>query len=235
MIINIVKNSELFYGLKRYNEDILTFSKTWNYNKEEEEYSFKDRIISSWFNPNKVRRLGLSRTYPRQIPEIQNRPEYALYLHCSNYLPLFLINELYADRRDVLIEDMGGGMGWFFYYLNKLGFTNFHLWDNFSQLSEEAATEFLTNFSISCQINKKELKPVITNNVGVPAFVIREFQPELELICCYTNRDLESRAEMFKSSGYKFLCKDTDDLAFIYCRNDKYEEFKERLKEYEHI
>lgn len=82
-------------------------------------------------------------------------------------------------------------------------------------------------------INRPELKPVITNNVGMPAFILREVTPETELVCCYTNRTFEKEAiGFFKDKNFSFLCKDTDDLSFVYCRNDKLEKFKEKLENY---
>jgi hypothetical protein len=171
------------------------------------------------------------------MDECQYRREYCLYLHCSNYLPLFLIDILYTrgcDTIDPLIEDIGGGMGWLFLYLNKRGFNNFHLWDNFSQLSESVARNFVVERNLNCDINNINLKPVITNNVGVPGILIREFNPNLELIVFYTNRALEEDAKTYLvNNGYSFLCKDTDDLSVAYCRNDKLEEFKQKLTPYD--
>jgi len=236
MIINIIKNPKLFFDLSKYNDGIKQVTNTFNFSGE---YDFDKRVISPWFNPDNIRDLGLSRTYPNMC-SVQYRKEYCITLHCSNYLPIFLINKLYSTRKDVLIEDVGGGMGWFFYYLSKLGFSNFQLFDNFSQLSQEAAEEFLSHFNIACNIvNPDKLTgkipdPVVVNNVGIPHFVVREMNPGLELVCCYTNRSLEQQSvDYFAKHNFKFLCKDSDDLAFAYCRGDKYEEYSKILKEFE--
>lgn len=231
MIVNILKDSAMFYYLSKYNYLIENVSKHWKYNSAGQEYDFEKRIISSWFNPAKIRELGISRIYPEHS-FVQYRPEYCLKIHCSNYLPLFLINLFYSSRKNILIEDVGGGMCWFFLYLHILKFNNFHLCESFEQLSQEAAQNFINLNFLPCKINDKKARPIISNNVGVPEFLVREVTPELELICCYTNRGLEKRAEEYEQFGFKFLCKDFDDLAFAYCRENKYNEFKEKLIPY---
>lgn len=233
MNINIIKNPVLFESLKQYNEGIINFSQKWSYNKPGEEYDFKNRKISRWFDPRYIRDLGLSRTYP-DMCSIQYRPEYSLILHCSNYLSLFLINLLYHNKNTILIEDIGCGRGDFFYYLNKLGFNNFHGVDNWSQISIDCAKEFSKDFALNIEFNNSNAHPTIINNVGCAEFPIREINPNLELITIYTNRAHENLlAETMPNKGYKFLCRDTDDTAIAYCRQDKHKEFIERLKIYE--
>lgn len=232
LIVDIVKNPELFENLSKYNSDITKFMDNYRFDSN---YDFSNKIISPWFNPKNVRNLGLSRTYP-EMDACQYRREYSLYLHCSNYLAIFLINLLYANGccgEDILIEDIGGGMGWLFLYLNKLGFNNFHLVENFSQCSQESAKQFIFINNINCQINNFKLNPVVVNNVGVPGVVLRELNPKTELIVFYTNRDLERDAYRYLSNnGYNYLCRDTDDLAVAYCRNDRLEEFRKKLVNY---
>jgi hypothetical protein len=229
MLIDIVKHSKLFFDLEQYNYLIEQFTNKYTFSST---YDLVNNKISPWFDPKNIRNLGLSRTYP-EMAACQYRREYCIYLHCSNYLPIFLINILYANRKNILIEDIGGGMAWFFLYLNKLGFNNFHLWDNFSQLSKHVVEDFIKTTNLNCAINDSSLSPVITNNVGVPGFVVRDVFPETELICCYTNRSLEKQSvEYFKEKGFSYLCKDIDDLSFVYCRNNKLEEFKGKLSEY---
>jgi len=233
MIIDIIKNPVLFEELKQYNRDISDVTANFKFSST---YDFSDGVISPWFNPANIRDLGLSRTYPNMDP-CQYRKEYSLYLHCSNYLPLFLIDTLYSrgcsSGADPLIEDIGGGMGWLFAYLKRRGFNNFHLWDNFSQLSEQTAKYFISYRELNCVINDASLQPTIVNNVGVPGVLVRELNPNLELVTFYTNRELEKSASAyFPANGFSFLCKDTDDLAVAYCRNDKLVEFKQKLKPY---
>jgi hypothetical protein len=235
MIINIINNPNMYLSLSKYNRDINNKMKSYKFSGE---YDFKNKVISPWFDPKNIRDLGLSRTYPHMSP-VQYRKEYCLNIHCSNYLPLFLIDKLYTNRKNILIEDIGGGMGWLFFYLNKLGFNNFQLFDNFSQVSQEAAEDFINSFKLACHVTTPTtdpgtiLDPVITNNVGVPSYLVRKMSPNLELAICYTNRELEKQAkDFFYKNNFKFLCKDSDDLSFSYCREDKYAEFNNILECY---
>lgn len=229
MIINIVKHSELFYDLEKYNSLISNYMSKFTFNST---YDLANDILSPWFNPKNVRNLGLSRTYPHMC-SVQYRSEYSLLLHCSNYLCLFLVAKLYNERKDIFIEDIGGGMGWLFLYLNKLGFNNFSLIENFSQLSRYAVENMFKTYGINCLINKESTFPKVVNNVGVPDFILREINPDLELVVCYTNRSLEAQApKYFEEKGFKFLCKDIDDLAFAYCKNEKHLEFSKKLEKY---
>ena len=229
MIIDIVKHSKIFFDLEQYNPLIKTITDKYTYSST---YDLGHDKISPWFEPKNIRDLGLSRTYP-EMAACQYRREYCIYLHCSNYLALFLINLLYENNKNILIEDIGGGMAWFFLYLNKLGFNNFHLWENFSQLSQHVAEDFINTYKLKCAINIPELNPVIINNVGVPDFIDRKISPETELICCYTNRSLEMAAVNYlKNKGFSYLCRDIDDLAFVYCRKDKFTEFQVKVKKY---
>ena len=235
MIIDTLKSASLFKFMSQANDDILAFSKTWNYTEEGADYDFANRTISRWFNPLAVKEYTLSRIYPNR-DKCQDRPEYCLWLHCSNYLGITLINTLYNDRKDVSIEDIGGGMGWLFLYLNQKGFNNFHNWDDFSQLSREASQEFIDYCKLKCEINNPDFVPIISNNVGVPASYFRNKKDldKSELIIFYTNRALEKVAAVeLPIRGFKFLCRDMDDLAVAYCREDKYEEFKNKLSNYE--
>lgn len=233
MVINIVKHCGLFFDLKKYNSIIMDFRSRFSYNAPGEEYDFLNRKISGWFDPQKVRQLGISRTYPKHDP-VQYRPEYCLLIHCSNYLPLFLMNTLYLDRKDVLFEDIGAGLGWLYVYLQKLGFFHFHTVEDFSQLSKESAQEFSDVCELNVTFNNLDLHPIVSNNVGVPSFAFRTMTPDLELIICYTNRFLEEALfNTMEPRGFKFLCRDGDDLAVAFCREDKFVDFQEKLQSFE--
>jgi hypothetical protein len=237
MIIDIVENCDLFFSLVSLNKVIEDFASKFKYNEPGRDYDFTNRVISSWFNPRKIRDLGISRTYPRMDP-VQYRPEYCLIIHCSNYLPLFLMDKLYRDRKDVLFEDIGAGLGWLYVYLKAIGFYNFHTVEDFSQLSEEACVEFREYADLDVNINLPYLRPVVSNNVGVPAFPFRDASIDestnLELIICYTHREFDKYfADNMNRLGFSFLCRDSDDLSTAYCRNDKYEEFSSILKVYQ--
>jgi len=232
-IVSLIKHNELFETLSCVNPKIKEVSKNFKYVEEGQHYDFDNNKISNWFNPDNVKNLGFSRVYPRMCAE-QYRSEYSLSIHQSNYLSLFLINLLYQDTKDVLIEDVGCGAGIFFIYLNMLGFTNFNGIDNFSQLNKFTFDFYMNEFGLSPALNDESKRPIISNNVGVTSAVCRSAVIDsAELICCYTNRSLEESAKrVLGDAGYEFLCKDSDDLCFCYCKKEKYEKFTEAIIPY---
>jgi hypothetical protein len=230
MKINIIKDPSFFESLKYLNQKIEGLSSNFTYNKPGEEYDLPNGRISLWFNPKNVRDLGLSRTYPH-MDACQYRPEYSLIIHCSNYLALFLMKQLYSSRKDVLFEDVGAGMGWLYLYLQALGFNNFHSVDNFSQISEKACRFFSDAHNLNVRFNQLDLTPIISNNVACP--LMPRFTSGLELIINSTN---PSAVEYLKSNAdknnFQFLCVDSDNLTISYCREDKYREFSCILERY---
>jgi len=215
------------------------------------EYDFSKRIISAWFKPThkSIRALVLSRTYPHASP-VQLKKQYRLFLYMSNYLFIFLLDRFYREtRNDIMIEDLGAGMGVMFAYLQVLGFSQFHAVDDWSQIPQLALEELAREFNFKVKVNDHEVTPVAVNNCGVnacdykektsedqghPAEPVRsellERSKKPELICFYTNRDLEGQAaKTYSNKGYVYLCRDLDDLAVAYCRRDKYEEFSSKL------
>ena len=259
MKINILKDLSLYKNLEKYNSVIREVSK---------KYVFKHGPDPSkgeateWFDPNIYREAPLSRTYPKIAPE-QYKKEYCLIFYLPNYVPLFLMNALYNDRKDVLFEDFGAGMGRLIFFLSKLGFTNFHNIDNFAFLPKSLFEEMMTAGNIKYHLNDVSLQPTVVHNASSPTYYIthglnkknifssnaayksnpyidtewaeknRELT-KLELICFYTNREWEELAyKILQPQGYRFLCRDLDDMGVAWCREDKYEEFTERLKPYE--
>lgn len=232
MIINIFKNKKYFENFKNYNFEIIRASKKLKYNNPDHEYDLPNNVISEWFDPHKIRRMPTSRTYPLPARE-QFKDEYSLILYNANYLGLFLIPTLYQDNKSVLIEDIGAGVGHLLIYLNVLGFNNFHIKENFSQVSKDSLDLVMSHFNIVYQLNNQELKPVILHNSGVPEPSSFLFNDQTELAICYTNRNIEEWANKYwKEKNFIPLCKDADDFAFAYCREDKYQEFKEKLSPY---
>lgn len=232
-VIDIFKATDLFNTLALQNKQIEQTSKKFQYAVDGEPYDFVHDRISSWFNPENVKHLGFSRIYPHKCPE-QYRKEYVLSVHQSNYLSLLLITLLYADRKDIGIEDIGSGAGIFFIYLKSLGFFNFHGIDNFSQLSEKVFRTYMSDFNIQFKLNDSNFSAVVSNNVGCPIFPFRgENIPTLELICCYTNRSLEKNLfEFSKEGSYKFLCRDPDDICVAFCKADKHDDFLKKIDPY---
>jgi hypothetical protein len=144
-------------------------------------------------------------------------------------------NPLLTGWRDsISVEDLGAGLGWLYVYLKILGFGRFHTIDDFSQLSEESCREFSDYANLNVVFNDSNVKCTVSNNVGMPAYPVREYHPQLELITCYTNRTHEkSLADNAPAQGFKFLCRDSDDLAVAYCREDLHEKFSKILKDYQ--
>ena len=258
MIINILKDLSLYKNLEKYNADIREVSKSYIFKHGPDPSKGE---ATGWFDPDIYREAPLSRTYPKVAKE-QFKPEYCLIFYLPNYVPLFLINTLYQDRKDILFEDFGAGMGRLFFFLSKLGFTNFHNIDNFAFLPKSLFDEMMTIGNIKCHLNDVSLQPVVVHNASTPFYFITHgidkkniFQSgsaycpnpyidlekaekreltKLELICFYTNREWEKLAyQILEPQGYKFLCKDKDDMGVAWCREDKYREFKERLEPYE--
>jgi len=253
MKINILKDMDLYKNLEQYNSIIKDVSKKY--------FITKDDAVVEWFNPDKYRELPLSRTYPETSPELL-RPEYSLIMFLSNYVPLFLINLLYKDNKDILIEEFGGGIGRLMLFLSKLGFKNFNNIDNFSQTIKPFFQEMMTAGNINAKINDLSFQPKIVINTGAPFFYITygldpyetfksysEHKPspeidleqakkrkltELELICFYNNIQWADLASLILApQGFKYLCKDSDEMGIAWCRKDKHKEFTEKLKPYE--
>ena len=259
MIINIIKDISWINELEKYNNDIINVHS--NYTFPNSSYKPEKNEASPWFDPDKYRQAPLSRTYPNIAPE-QSKAEYKLIFYLPNYVTLFLIKELYKDRKDILIEDCGPGSGNLIFFLSKLGFTKFNVFDKFLQCPKQLFIEMMQVDNIKYTLNNFLTKPTIANNCSAPfvyitygldkKFIFRsqaeasKMTPDvvelnlnrdvssLELICFYTNRQWEEMAyKILKPQGYSFLCKDSDDMGVAWCRNDKLQEFKEKLKLYE--
>jgi hypothetical protein len=244
VIINIFKNEDLYKELEKYNQDIIDIDNKIIANKG------KDSKISYWFDPKHVRALPLSRTSPKPDPSVQDRAEYRLILYASNYMPLFLANLLYGDRKDIMIEDFGVGDGRFLYYLSKMGFNDFSAWDNWSQCDESMFRSMMEFGNIRFALNDPTTRPIMVNSSASPfVFITHGFDDRplenqeynryqnrdissVELVTFYTNRHWENiLTPMFlPKRNFVFLCKDEGDLSVAYCRKDKYEEFHNKLE-----
>lgn len=232
MIIDIFKDKSYFENLKDFNSGIIKASENLKYNIPDHEYDLENDVISEWFDPKKIKRMPTSRTYPLPAKE-QFRDEYSLILYNANYLALFLLPILYKENRNILIEDVGAGVGHLLVYLHYVGFRNFHVKENFTQISKKSLDIIMEYFKIPYLLNDTTLKAEVIHNSGVPEPSCLVFTDKTELAICYTNRTIEEWASKYwKEKNFVFLCKDYDDFAFAYCRKDKYEEFKEKLKPY---
>ena len=246
--INIFKDYKLYNTLSQYNKDLIDIGKKYVYGNEDKWAIIQDNFVgSSWFNTNNVKTLPLSRTYPNNDPIVSAKEEYNLILYVSNYLTLFLINLLYKDK-NICIEEFGCGVGWLIYYLSRCGYNNFSVWDDWSQGNNKIFLELTETYNIPYQLNNINTNPTVVNNVGTPGIFIthgidatklgqdgyRDLS-NLELICFYSNRIWKEKYApvILTRKGYRYLCEDEDNLALAYCREDKYEEFKGKIEQYE--
>lgn len=232
MIIDIFKN-DYFKQFQKETEGIIEASKSIKFCQSGEEYDLANNKISIWFDPTMIKQMVPSRSYPDTCAEMHDSAYEDLVLFHSNYLGLFLIPLLYADRKNIAIEDFGAGIGHFLVYLSHFDFYNFHVRENFSQMSKPCLDVIMNKFDLNYYLNDSNFKAIVTHNSGAtePSFV--NFHPELELIICYTNRSIEKHAaDHWYEKDFVFLCKDKHDFAFAYCRKDKYDEFSKKLKDY---
>jgi len=243
MIVNILKDTGWIDELEPYNAQLRQV--------HEKYYPMEG---NDWFDPDKYRQNPLSRLYPELDPVINYRPDYKLIFYLPNYVPLFLVRELYGDKRDILIEDVGTGNGNLIYFLAKSGFKNFNTFENFSECPKDLFNDMMDVSGVTCEVNNLKVNPVVLNNSSSPRFCYiapgidaeglvlledaRYYQvsrdlSNVELICFYSNKHWEVIAPyILKPLGYSFLCRDTDHVGVAWCRNDKLKEFNEKLSKW---
>lgn len=235
MIINLLKGKELYRSLEQYNVD---FNSCYNNVKfvHDRVYNTAYMEASWWFDPKMVRRLPLSHLHTEQNPTlpIQREPDLCLNLYAPNYLFLLLINELYQNKKHILIEDRGGGMGALIFYLYKLGFNNFNMIENFSQLCPELFLRLMRNHSINCSLNRVDISPIAVNLVGYTQFMTGVYE-SIELFCIYNQdrliKELNQRIDCGEKD-LKFLCRDKDNIIYAYCKKEKHEEFTQKIEKF---
>lgn len=242
MIIDVFKDPNFFKSLEPYNKIIWEACKTATFAKEGQEYDLPNNKVSYWFNPNHLGELHLSKNYPNKTYKVTKNKKFKLLLYFPNYISLYLINLLYKNRKDVLIEDMACGMGRVDVYLRQLGFTNFHFTENFCQVSEALLKTTMKLANIDYTLNQLNTEPVIINLVGWTKLTRSTIPDSVELLCFYNREDLVevredglyvvSDSDEYKPiKDFKFLCTDVDELTNVFCRKDKYEEFSNLLTE----
>jgi len=189
-----------------------------------------------WYDPRGQNKLHLTSSYrklgaivfPEPDPKVYE-DRFCLIMYVPNYPSLFVINKLYEDRKDVLVEDWGSGLSQICYYLTKLGFKNISLIENFQYLAKELFFDFWDSTGIKYLHNDMATHPTVINLVGhhpMPKW----YQESCELYCIYEKDTLIADFESLQ--GYKRLCRDSDGLTNFYARNDKYDEFKAKLEPY---
>ena len=233
MIIDVFKTG-LFEPLKPFNDDIIAILDAVCIQGEDGEYYYRaepERRISRWFDPSKQKTLPFPRHWPNTIPA-NDDPKYCLLENYPSYASIFVINELYGDNKDVMIEDVCCGQAKFAFFLSKLGFKNFSLIENFSELRPEFLIATMAAGGITYKLNAptEDVKPVIMNHVAYPSLV-REITPSIELLCVYNNERAVKVAD--ELTNFKWVAIDTDGLLSVYARLDKYDLFHSKLAKYE--
>lgn len=234
MRIDIFKNMEFWNNLSQYNNDIIEI-----YNKDGGKGS------TNWFDPNYLNNIWIRKSDKKGkfvINDLKNPSNWKLILHPNNYLCLFLINALYSDNKNILIEDVCCGMGRLVYYLSKLGFNNFSMIDNFSGVTKNLFETMMKKGNINYILNQKEIRPIVSNLSCYPWYhgVDDEGKPcpkdilpipECEIFCFYcANVIFETIGKTLLESGYRELCQDEDCTQIAYCRANKLDEYREKLK-----
>ena len=231
MKIDIFQNREIWTELAKYNQDIID---AW----DETEGSYSGKGGEWWFDPARIKDLYLRIRDNSGLWRVCDGDTiHSLILYPSYYLTILLINILYKDKKDILIEDVACGSGGFVFYLSKLGFNNFALIDNFSQLDKLLLETLMKKGNIKYILNQKDAKPIVSNGVAIPSY--NEIVPNhridsCELFCFYPSRTIfNSIIPYILSHGYVELCEDAEKTLVAFCKKEKYEEFYNKIKKYE--
>ena len=253
MIIDIFRNKELFDSLSKYNDEV------------DEITVNLPKGIDIWFDSSQAVLNPLNRTYP-DIDPIQYDKKWCLHFSIPNYLSLFLIDLLYKDKKDVLIEDACTGTGEFVYFLSKLGYKNFHIIDNWCQVPSTYFQNRMAKGNIVYNLNDLNANPTVINLSCYPIYpkkiadgildekkegqvffdnrslsdyekhMLKSYiNPSCELFCNYLLNGKDNIERDLAEAGMIYIGHDEDKTCHVYCRKDKYEEFKEKLKPYEVI
>lgn len=235
MKIDIHKYSDPWTDLKRYNEDIVEVFKRpdFHYGGGSSGYDTLRGGSSPWFDPSQFRQAALTTSYPEIDPRTADEERFPLILYAPNYLPLFLLNLIYKGKDNTSIEDLCGGAGRLVFYLSKLGFNNFYLAENFSQVSPHLLAALMIKGNIDLKLNHSDVQPQVSVLIGYP-WIPKGFRKSIELFCVYPCDNMfKTIIPEIKAMGYKRLCEDSDYMCLAYCREDKYTEFMTRIQEYE--
>lgn len=245
LIIDSCKGADIYNSLHKYNIDVFKSCKGFYFG---EGYQGKKNAASWWFDPKQVHTHSLSHLYhlSNKNHPVQKDPRFCLPLYAPNYFSLLLINTLYENKKDVLIEEQAGGQGVLLFYLNKLGFKNFTLIDNWTQLPIELMQSLLYTAEIYPHLTPPEKNPEIVNLVGYTHF-IKSIDQQTELVITYNNVNLIVKDG--DSGNWKYLngslenyvylenkvllASEKHGLAHAYCNKDKFYEFTEKLRKYE--
>lgn len=229
MRINVFKTG-LFESLKTHNAAIIKAFLEVAYQKDGKWFYKQepDREVSYWFNPFSIRSIPLPLLDPNIYP-INHDVKWVLLDNYSNYATMFVINEIYRDRKDVMIEDVCCGPAKLTFFLSKLGFHNFSLFDNFSQMRQELMDAVMSGIPHRLNQPPEDIKPEVFVQIAYPR-IVRPIHKTVDLICVYP---LLWNVFDFDGMGYRILCRDSDDTMIFYAHERKWQEFHDKLKPYE--
>lgn len=236
MIVDNFRKFSFWESLEKYNKDIANIYRSVTPNDDTTHSSF----TTWWFHPDKVKELELRIRGSRTLWRLRENDEmYTLTLGPNNYLTLFLLPILY-ENKNILIEDVGCGMGRLIYYLSKVGFNNFSLIENFSQVERKLLEKTMTVGKINYVLNDENSAPIVTTTNLPWYFHELPNSPKkstpiesCELFCFYSARSMFTTIVPYLlNNGYVELCEDWDRLSVAYCKKEKYEEFKSKLIPY---
>lgn len=246
LVIDSCKGEELYRSLHQYNIAIFKSCNGFRFISSGEVNTNANQA-SWWFAPERVDTHPLSHLYhlnPNTHP-VQKDPRFCLKLYAPNYFSLLLINTLYQEKKDILIEEQCGGRGDLIFYLSKLGFKDFTLIENWTQLPKALMESLLTTHNIFPHLTPPDKDPEVINLIGYTYFV-RPIYAGTELVITYNNTSLITRGEgetfMYRDGCLEkyslmkdmvWLATDKYGLANAYCKRDKVEEFTEKLKPYQ--
>lgn len=221
MKIDYFKDTEFWKGLTEYNDYLLNTNKDDDYNREHD-IRLTQREVPS------------AKSFPHFDPKIIDDTRYNLVLNSSYYMMLFLINKLYNDKK-ILIEDVGGRDGRFFFYLSKFGFCNFSIIEDFKYPTQESLRK--TMAGVPFDLNNFYTQPTVVSNAtrfDKSHDIALRWVYSMELVMGYTHvlydsQEFENRVSRW---GFKPLCRDFNDLSIAFCIESKYNEFKKKLEKY---
>jgi len=241
ILVDILKGHKLYSSLQKYNRDIIKATEGYVM-QSDRNYDLTKKEASFWFDPGAVRNLPMSSNYPGNLP-IQQDPRLDLVLYVPNYFSLLLINTLYRAQ-NINIEEQACGMGRLSFYLSKLGFEDFHLMDNFTQMPKTLLDALMGPAGIKYTLNDIGYKPTVLNLVGYTYF-IKPVLPETELVIISDNTTLviddAEKGLMYRDhdlvkysplEGKVCLAEDVNGVGRAYCNKDKVDEFVAKLKQY---
>ena len=246
MLIAVFRDRKIFDDLQPVNAIIKRACSKVTFAKENEDYDLPNNKVSCWFNPDRFWDVHLSHHYPNKSYEITKQPKWNLTVNFPNYIAMYFINLFYGNNKGIMIEDIGGGDGRLLLCLNKLGFTNLYITEKFTQLSPYLLEQMMLEGNVPYTLNAENTNPIAINLTWV-GYTKEHFQESIELACFYNNPTMvrEKNGKLFinyrpdsnasnvyiEMSNMRKLCTDIDQIANIYCKANKYDEFISKIKE----